>query len=138
MHELSVVESLVEGVREHVPAGARLISVTIEVGTLEHLDGEIMQMAWESTIDQTPLRDATLNVERIPVEVRCRACGAVYAPLDAFALACPECDQVLPDVINGRGIVLRSLEIETADDTSGHEAGKSNNGVCTSTATKEP
>ena len=112
MHEASITEALVDQVREHVPAGARLVSVSIEVGELEHLDGEVMRTIFTAATEGTALAGATLEIERVALKVRCRGCGTTHEPEDAAMLMCPECGRVLPDVIEGSGMLLRSLEVD--------------------------
>lgn len=107
-----MTEALVDQVREHVPPGARLMSVQIEVGELEHLDEEVMRTIFLAATEGTDLAGARLEIERVALKVRCRQCGAEYAPEDPAMFMCPVCSRVLPDVIEGGGLVLRSLQVE--------------------------
>jgi len=112
MHEMSVVESLVDQVRAHVPDGSEVIEIHLEVGALEHLDADIMQLAWESYILDSELAGAALIIERVPMGVRCGVCGQDYEPEDMACLICPNCGDVRPEVYRGKGIVLQCIEIE--------------------------
>ena len=118
MHELSIASSLRDQVLEHLPAGLKLRSVTIEVGSLEHLDDAVMQVAWEVLSDEPPLEGSTLNMLHVPVLVRCRACDHEYSPEHQAALQCPDCGKAQPEILAGWGIVLKSLE--TGPSTNGH------------------
>jgi hydrogenase nickel incorporation protein HypA/HybF len=112
MHEMSIVESLLEQVRTFVPDGATLQVIHLEVGALEHLDPELMRDGWIARTEGTPLAGSALEMTRVPLRVRCRACGNEYAPEDAALLLCPSCGAALPDVLQGSGVVLRSLEVD--------------------------
>lgn len=113
MHELSVVASLTETILEHLPEGARLVAATVEVGDLEHLDDEAVQVAWRACTGSPPLAGATLEIRRIAVRVRCQACGVEHHPAEPAYLVCPRCGEASPDVLEGWGVTLRALDAET-------------------------
>ena len=119
MHEMSIVQALTDGIRQHLPTGATLVRAVVEVGSLEHLDESVMQSAWHATTTEPPLRGATLEVERIGVRIRCRSCAHEYAPEVQAYLACPRCGEARPDVLAGWGVTLRTLEADVPPE--GHE-----------------
>ncbi len=116
MHEISIVQSLANGILEHLPAGADLIRAVVEVGSLEHVDDEVMQTAWTAVTMAPPLENASLVIERIPVRVCCRSCSTEYSPEIQAYLACPSCGEARPEVLAGWGVVLRSLEADVPSD----------------------
>lgn len=112
MHEASIIEALAEQILRVMPEGGRLVLATVEVGELEHLDPGVMTALWEAVTAGSPLGGATLEIERVPVRVRCGACAVEFAPEDRAVLICPACGAVRPEILAGVGIVLRSLEVE--------------------------
>jgi hydrogenase nickel incorporation protein HypA/HybF len=116
MHEMSIVQSLLEQVRSFMPEQAVLKDVHLEVGGLEHLDGDVMQTVFTALTEGSELGGAALRIVRIPVRIRCRACGHEYEPEDAAVLLCPECGVVQPEILQGTGVLLRSLEIEDRNE----------------------
>ena len=116
MHELSMVQSLLEQVRSFMPDGAALREIRLEVGGLEHLEGEVMQSAFDALTEGSDLQGAALSITRIPVRLRCRSCQQEYEPEDAAILLCPNCGAVRPDILQGTGVLLRSLEVDQPDD----------------------
>ena len=116
MHEMSIVQSLLEQVRSFMPGRAVLKDVHLEVGGLEHLDGEVMQTVFTALTDGSELAGAALRIVRIPVRIRCRSCGHEYEPEDTAGLLCPECGVVQPEILQGTGVLLKSLEIEERND----------------------
>jgi hydrogenase nickel incorporation protein HypA/HybF len=116
MHEASVTQALVEQVREALPPAGVLQQVRIEVGELEHLDAEVMRVMWSAFIEGTELVGAGLSVSPVPLRVRCGSCGREYAPEDPAILVCPFCAAARPEVLAGRGIVLRSLEVDLPEE----------------------
>ena len=122
MHEMSVIHALDRIVRGHLPAGTRLLRAEVDVGSLEHLDDALMQAAWTALATEPPLAGAELVLRRVEVRARCGACGGVYVPADPVWMACPGCEAVRPQILDGGGVVLRSLEAET-DAGDGEEEG---------------
>ena len=110
MHEMSIIQSLTGQIAEHLPAEAHPQNVTITVGSLEHLDTEVMQLAWDAATQESPLQNTRLTIERVAIRVRCRSCDEEFAPLDAAYLVCPECGIARPEVLEGWGVTLKSIE----------------------------
>lgn len=113
MHEAAILEALREQVESFTPADGRLLLVRLEVGGLEHLDPGVMTDLWAIVTDATRLAGSDLRVTRVPVRIRCRACGEEYEPEDPAVLVCPACGVARPEVLAGSGVLLRSLEVET-------------------------
>lgn len=116
MHELAIVQSLLEQVRSFMPEEAVLSEIRLEVGGLEHLDGEVMRTVFAAITEGSELQGAALSIRRIPVRVRCRSCGHEYEPEDVAILLCPECGLVQPEILQGTGVLLKSLEIDQVSD----------------------
>ncbi len=112
MHEASIVQALIDQVRTFLPEGASLLSVRVEVGALEHLDAGVLRLVFEAFTEGTDLSGAKLEIERVPLRVRCGACGYEWPPEDPAVLICPECEAVCPDILLGTGVMIRSLEVE--------------------------
>ena len=124
MHEFSMVSSLADAILRHIPQGGRLVSAQVAVGALEHLDGDLMQTAWEALmaeppwtgplrlVDTPPPPVPVLELSTEPVRVRCRECGHQYWPPEPANMVCPECAHARPLVLAGTGITLLSLSIE--------------------------
>ena len=121
MHETSIVQSVLEQVRFFMPDGAKLTSVCIEVGRLEHLDADVMQTAWTVMTEALDVAGAILTIKPVPLRVRCRACEHEYEPEEPAYMACPSCGKVQPEVLAGAGVLLRSLEVDQPEDSSGKE-----------------
>jgi hydrogenase nickel incorporation protein HypA/HybF len=119
MHETAIAEALMEQVRPLVPAGAALRSVQIDVGELEHLDADVMRTVWSALTAGTPFDGSTLGTTRVPVRVRCRACGHEHDPRDVAILQCPACRAVQPEVLEGSGVLLRSLDVDGISNADG-------------------
>ena len=117
MHEMSIATALLEGVIEAAErAGAsRVTSVVLQVGAFKLVVPEAMQMAWEAVREGTLADGATLHLEEVPAEARCRRCDQRFRPEIDYSFLCPQCEKADVEIVAGDDIVLRSLEFETED-----------------------
>jgi hydrogenase nickel incorporation protein HypA/HybF len=113
MHEMSIATALLEQVEQALPENSRLVEVRIDVGALEHLDSEVMRLAWQSLTAEAPaLADSALEINRVSLRIRCRNCGCVHEPEDIYGMLCPQCASAQPEILQGSGIVLTGLSVD--------------------------
>ncbi|MHC4446358.1 MAG: hydrogenase maturation nickel metallochaperone HypA/HybF [Planctomycetota bacterium] len=112
MHETTVILALLEQVASFVPDGAVLTEVRIEVGQLEHLDEDLMQAAWSAMTEGSDMARVEMHIGRAPLRVRCRGCQHEYEPQETVLLHCPQCGGARPEILQGSGVLLRSIEVE--------------------------
>jgi hydrogenase nickel incorporation protein HypA/HybF len=116
MHELAVCQALIEQVervaRDH--EARRVISVVVAVGPLSGVEPKLLEHAYPLAAAGTVAEFASLTVEVEPVRVRCRTC---QAETDALPnrLICGACGDWQVDVTSGEQMLLKRVEIETAD-----------------------
>lgn len=113
MHELAVLRRIIDVCTERA-AGARVLGVTVEIGSLTCLRPEALQGAYGPATAGTPLAGSALDVVRIPGQARCLDCGR---PVTVTALppACP-CGSVrLTRPEGGDALRIRSMEIEESN-----------------------
>ena len=55
--------------------------------------------------------DAELELELVPAEVRCRACGQQSEIASRFSVCCPQCDSADVEVVHGEEFLVTSLEV---------------------------
>jgi len=117
MHELSIVESLLAVIEEEMNKHGKqkLISVKVKHGRLASVIPESMDMAFTALTADTRLAGARLDLEEIPVTLRCRSCGREFTPEghDAPFAPCPFCGEELGHkVLSGRELYIEYLELE--------------------------
>jgi hydrogenase nickel incorporation protein HypA/HybF len=108
MHELALMESLVEAIEAQVP-DARVTAVRLDVGRLTCVVPDALRFCFEVCTQDTRLAGAVLEVREVPGRVRCRACGA-EGELDGPFLVCG-CGSGDLDVLQGGDLVVRELEV---------------------------
>ena len=113
MHELSIVASLFENLeekaREH--RARKITRVRLKVGRLAGVVPEFLKTAFDAYKEGTIAADAELEIERMPVRVRCRKCEAETAK-DDFIFACPACDSTDIELDASLELLLDSVELE--------------------------
>jgi len=116
MHELSIVQSVVEAVTDSLAAypGARVLEVRLRVGALAAVVEDSLQFCFGIATEDTPLDGARLIVHTLPVVMYCAAC-AVDVELDGVqSFRCPRCGEFCVDLRQGRELEIESVEIEEA------------------------
>lgn len=114
MHESSVIESLIELIRDQLAdqGPVRVTSVHLRVGALACVAPDALQFAFAAAaVPGTPLDGARLDIEPAPLTAWCRVC-MTERPIDTpQRLRCPVCDRPTPDVLSGKELELAWLEI---------------------------
>ena len=116
MHEMSIAVPLVQQLealaREH--HAVRVESVSLAAGQMQHLVPELLVDAFAAAAEGTCAQGADLQITRVAIKVRCRACRAEFgADIDCFA--CPQCNQADVEIIEGDEITLMRVTFEKAD-----------------------
>jgi hydrogenase nickel incorporation protein HypA/HybF len=116
MHELSIATSIVETVlqeiqRQNLPP---VQTIAVRIGALSAVDPEALRFGFESIIPDTPLAETKLEIEFVPVQGNCRACGQDFKVED-FVFACPLCDSGQIEVTRGEELDIAYLEVEDAE-----------------------
>jgi len=117
MHEMSIAVQLVDQVVKATNANEvkRVTHVTIDVGLMQLVVPEALQMAFESAAEGTIADGATLAINEVDVDAYCRSCGEKYVP-DIANYVCPNCSKADAEIIKGKDIVLTSIECDSIDD----------------------
>ncbi len=107
MHELALMESMVEEVEQRVEG--RVAVVRLELGTLAGVARDALRFAFDVCTEKTVLEGATLEIVSIPARALCRGCGT-ESPLEAYATPCA-CGCFDRDLVCGDEIRVREVEV---------------------------
>jgi len=120
MHELSIVESIVEAVTETAAAypGAQVTAVKLRVGVLAAVVEDSLQFCWGLATEGTPLAGAALLVNSVPVAIHCSGCGRDAELAGVQSFRCPQCGEPAAELLQGRELEIESIEIEEPDEAS--------------------
>lgn len=117
MHEMSVADSVlriaVDEMEKHQLHTLRLVRV--RYGAISNIVAESLHFCFEALTIDTPWAGARLELEELPVVLRCNACGKTFSPegRDALFAPCPECgENVGHSVVQGRELYVQHIEAE--------------------------
>jgi hydrogenase nickel incorporation protein HypA/HybF len=116
MHELSIAQNIVDIVLQHLPEETNDVVriVKIRVGVLSGIVSKSLDFCFSSIVADTPLRDARLDIEDIPVEARCLTCEHSFSNDDVSVYICPDCGS--KDLHFLKGTELEVVEIVVEDE----------------------
>lgn len=117
MHEMSVVTSLLDMVREEMQKHRveRLLLVRVRYGVLTNIVPEALSFAFEALTQGTPFEGAVLETEVVPLTLRCVACEKTFTLEDRhfFTAVCTHCGtESAHTIVGGRELYLQHIEAE--------------------------
>ncbi|MBW2573955.1 MAG: hydrogenase maturation nickel metallochaperone HypA [Deltaproteobacteria bacterium] len=118
MHEMGIAMEIVEITIASIPAGMqghRVERVNLKIGKLSAVVPESLRFCFEIVAKDTPLCDAELNIEEVPVVVRCRDCNS-QETINEPVFACRKCSSGSVEVISGQELDITSIEIADEDE----------------------
>jgi hydrogenase nickel incorporation protein HypA/HybF len=132
LHELSIACEILEQVMNTAKAhdATKVKHVTLQMGRLSHTNADQLAFCFNAIADGSIAEDAEFIVEMVPPSLECE-CG-YNGPVDEkqirenselksellayiAAIECPICGKPA-EITGGRGLIIKSIEIETKDD----------------------
>jgi hydrogenase nickel incorporation protein HypA/HybF len=116
VHELSVAQGLLEIIEEEARPypGARVTRVLVRIGKLSAVVPDALRFAFEVITRGGIAEGASLEIEEVPLRIRCRQCAQEYTLEDPF-MVCPRCEGLDVEMVSGRELEITSMEIEDGD-----------------------
>ncbi|HUI63806.1 MAG TPA: hydrogenase maturation nickel metallochaperone HypA [Bacteroidota bacterium] len=116
MHELSIAQSIIEIVNEHVPTGdgASVKTVRLTVGQMAGVVVDSLEFCFVAITQGTPLEGARLEISSIPLRARCASCGK-ESEIEPTLFACPLCGERELTITGGRELQINEIELYDAE-----------------------
>ncbi len=110
MHELSLAQSIVEIVHQHLPGDpdVKVQAVRIKIGEFAGVVPESLEFCFTALVQGTPLQGASLDIENIPLMARCTTCRVV-SKLEFGVFVCPECGGSNVSLISGNEMQITEI-----------------------------
>ena len=108
MHELALMDSIVEAIEERL-GDARVVTVRLCVGRLAAVLPDALRFCFDVCAAGTSMEGAALDIVESPGRGRCRDCGA-EVELEDLLSRCP-CGSATVDVIGGEELRLEAVEV---------------------------
>jgi hydrogenase nickel incorporation protein HypA/HybF len=115
MHELSVMESILNVVLKHARRheARKVLGISLRVGEMTDLVDEWMQRYFDYLSRETIAEGAVLKIERSPVIFRCGSCDSEF-PVHVREMKdvlCPICQGTETRFKSGREFFIKQIEV---------------------------
>ncbi len=113
MHEMSLITNILAIAEDQARSGgAQLINrIEIEVGALAGVEIHSLEFCYGIARAGTMAAQGELIIHEIAGRGWCRGCEAEVA-LDFFVVVCPECGQSVTEVLAGRELKVRCINVD--------------------------
>ena len=113
MHELSIAQSILDIVNQHLPADntAAVKSVKVRIGKLSNVLPDSLLFCFEAITKDSDFENTRLILNIIPITIECKDCKKI-AEISDFAFSCPSCNSAEIKVITGNDLNVEEIEIE--------------------------
>lgn len=91
----------------------RVERLNLRIGKLAAVVEDSLRFCFEIITQETPLEGASLIIEDVPVQARCKGCDHHWT-VEGPVFTCPACREGAVEVLSGRELEIISLEL--ADD----------------------
>jgi len=114
MHEVSIVEALIEQVRREVDRSGqpgRVTRLDLVIGRFSGVNADSIRFAFRLLAPGTLLESARLEIAEPKAECLCRDCHR-RGELDEMVGCCPYCGSPAIQIQGGQDLLLQSIELE--------------------------
>lgn len=113
MHEISIVESLVDIVKNVAEENnlKKIEKLHLCIGDMRQIVPEALLFAFEIVGKGTVAEGAVVEISHIAASGRCESCSSTFA-VEEFCFICPVCSSGKVSVVQGKELYIDSLEGE--------------------------
>lgn len=114
MHELSIIQSIIESVTDVVAAEKKpaiVEAIDLDIGELAGIEIDSIEFLWDAAVEGTVLSGAERRIRRVAGRALCSACQKEFTLHHLFD-ACPHCGQYLKNILSGEEMLIRSLTLK--------------------------
>ncbi len=116
MHEMAIAENILQIIEDELAKNhcTKLTLVRVRYGALSQVVPDSLQFCFEAVIKDGPHEGARLEMEEVPLILRCGMCQQSFSPAEGSPFEpCPHCEQTLGhEVEQGRELYVQHLEAE--------------------------
>lgn len=108
----SILDIAVSEAEKH--KAPRVLAITIKLGEFSGVVPQLIQEYFNLISKGTVADSAKLIIEKVPVRIRCEACGKENV-IDRAKVKCPDCGSIDIQMRSGREFYVESLEVSDED-----------------------
>jgi hydrogenase nickel insertion protein HypA len=118
MHELAIAQQIIETAVALLPDPDNTVTVLrIQLGALAGVSEDELRFGFEVMSCATPCANADLQIAHVPAVIHCPQCGRDYKLSATDDLLCPVCGTPAVVVVQGKALVITSLEVKPEGNT---------------------
>ncbi|MFO8049540.1 MAG: hydrogenase maturation nickel metallochaperone HypA [Desulfosudaceae bacterium] len=113
MHEMGIAMQIVEIAQNAIPPGLEnpaVARVNLRIGKMTAVVPDSLTFCFDIATRDTPLAGASLVIEELPVNLRCRECDHQWT-VSSPEFICPRCGNGKVDMLSGRELEIASIEL---------------------------
>lgn len=111
MHEFALVKGLLEAVLQEAQRNniSRIYSIKLVIGEMTAALPDALKFSFEALSKDTPAEGADLEIENIPLHLKCLDCCTVFNPRGA-KFVCEKCQSRKTEITRGRELYVEYFE----------------------------
>lgn len=112
MHELSLIANLFE-IMEKEARGKKAKKITrvrLQVGLFSGVVSDLLKTAFDIYKEDTMASESQLEIEEIPLKIRCQDCGTEVIK-DDFVFICSKCGSHNLQTLSGTELFLEKMDL---------------------------
>ncbi len=116
MHEMTIAQNICDIVKQEIgdiDGIKRVTRIRLKIGKLSGVVPDSLSFCFGFVSEGTPLKGASLQIDHVPVEVKCNRCGAKF-DLEKPLFICPDCGSSDLAILAGQELLIESIEVEEA------------------------
>jgi len=113
MHELGITESILQIALSQAEKqdAKKIVKINLRIGELSEVVEDCVRFYFDLISKGTIAEGASIDVENMPVRVRCSQCKGIFEAPDLIFM-CPQCQVLSAEIISGKELDVTSIEIE--------------------------
>ncbi len=114
MHEIRIAEDLKKIILDVSSQNnlKKVNCVNVQFGELVHIVPEIFRIAFEESSKSSVFGGALLDIEILPVKLKCEVCQHEFFIKKSGVYACSNCNSNNIEITQGKEILIKSIEGE--------------------------
>lgn len=111
MHELSIIESIIEIILSEMAKYnlTKVQRISLRIGEMRQVVPDALYFGFACLTKDTPLEGAELKIENIPLKARCHQCHDEFI-LENWLTSCANCGANNVEIISGKELEIAEFE----------------------------